>query len=149
MGNVLYVGNLSYDMTEVSVRDVFNSAVSVKLITDHETGRSRGFAFIEYANNADAALVLEQLNGKEINGRRIRINEAKPRFGEKRNYTVEHIKSSVPTPIYTIGVDNNISNIYPPHEEISPDDNTSRNIVRKRRRNKIKKKRYDNDENND
>ena len=78
----IYVGNLSYGMSEDELRDAFGAfgeVSSVKILMDRETGRSRGFAFVEMANNSEAEKAIAQLNGKDIGGRALRINEARPR----------------------------------------------------------------------
>jgi RNA recognition motif-containing protein len=78
MATKLYVGNLSFDATEDSVRELFSQygeVSSVKLITDKDTGRPRGFGFVEM-ENADKAM--EELNDKEFEGRKLKVNEAKP-----------------------------------------------------------------------
>ena len=82
----LYVGNLSWSSTEDDVRDLFSSigeTYSVAVITDRETGRSRGFGFVEMSDE-DARNAISQLNGKDFNGRPLRINEAMDRRGGHR-----------------------------------------------------------------
>ena len=81
----IYVGNLAYSVTEDQLRDAFSQfgAVSrVNLIIDRETGRSKGFAFVEMDDNSEAEAAIKELNDKDIGGRKIRVNEAKPR-GER------------------------------------------------------------------
>ncbi len=76
----LYVGNLPWSMTEVQLRDSFaehGEVISAKIIEDRETGRSRGFGFVEMESGADEAI--QSLNGKEFDGRNIKVNVAKPR----------------------------------------------------------------------
>lgn len=78
----IYVGNLSYGMTEAELRDAFSAfgeVSSVKILSDRETGRSRGFGFVEMPNQSEAEAAIAQLNGKEVGGRALRINEARPR----------------------------------------------------------------------
>jgi RNA recognition motif-containing protein len=78
----IYVGNMSYQMTEDSLRAVFSEygeVSKVTLITDRETGRAKGFGFITMNNNEEARTAIEILNEKEIEGRTLRVNEAKPR----------------------------------------------------------------------
>jgi RNA recognition motif-containing protein len=78
----IYVGNLSYDATEDSVREafaVYGTVTSVNIITDRETGRSRGFAFVELAYTPVAAAAIEAINLQQIAGRAVTVNEAKPR----------------------------------------------------------------------
>ena len=78
----LYVGNLSYGTTEDELRECFTQAgtvVDVRIITDRETGRSRGFGFVEMADEAMAQAAIEQVNGQSLGGRELRVNEARPR----------------------------------------------------------------------
>ncbi len=78
----IYVGNLSYGMSEDELRDAFGAfgqVSSVKILMDRETGRSRGFGFVEMPNNSEAETAISQLNGKDVGGRALRINEARPR----------------------------------------------------------------------
>ncbi len=82
MGTKLYVGNLSYDVTENDLQDLFAQAgavTSVNLMQDRNTGRPRGFAFVEMANEADCAKAISMFNGKEVQGRALTVNEARPR----------------------------------------------------------------------
>ncbi len=77
----IYVGNLPWSATESEVRDVFSpygEVVSVSIVMDRETGRSRGFAFVEMPD-ADALRAIAESNGKDMNGRPLRINEAQER----------------------------------------------------------------------
>jgi RNA recognition motif-containing protein len=81
----IYVGNLSYGMTDSELRDAFaafGEVSSAKVLIDRETGRSRGFGFVEMPNQSEAEKAIAQLNGKDLGGRALRINEARPR--EKR-----------------------------------------------------------------
>ncbi len=78
----IYVGNLSYGMSEDELRDAFGAfgeVSSVKIRMDRETGRSRGFGFVEMPNQSEAEKAIAQLNGKDVGGRALRINEARPR----------------------------------------------------------------------
>lgn len=78
----IYVGNLSYSSTEESLRSHFEpygEVASVKVITDRETGRSRGFGFVEMPNSDEAQKAIEALDGKELDGRALRVNEARPK----------------------------------------------------------------------
>jgi len=78
----IYVGNLSYGMTEDELRDAFSEygdVSSVKILSDRETGRSRGFGFVEMPNQSEGEAAVAQLNGKELGGRTLRVNEARPR----------------------------------------------------------------------
>jgi cold-inducible RNA-binding protein len=77
----LYVGNLSFNTTSQDLSTLFGEIGPVEssnLIEDRETGRSRGFAFIEMSNKADGETAISQLNGKEVDGRELKVNEAKP-----------------------------------------------------------------------
>ena len=78
----IYVGNLSWTADENELRDAFaahGEVTSLQVITDRETGRSRGFAFVEMANDAEAKDAISAMNNKEIDGRQLKVNEAKPR----------------------------------------------------------------------
>lgn len=82
MGTKLYVGNLSFRTTADELRDAFASVGSVEsasVIEDRDTGRSRGFAFVEMATAEEATAAIEQFNGKDFGGRNLTVNEAKPR----------------------------------------------------------------------
>jgi cold-inducible RNA-binding protein len=81
MSAKIYVGNLSFNSTEQDLEDMFGefgTVQSVKVIEDRETGRSRGFAFVEMSSNEEAQSAIAGLNGREIDGRPLTINEAKP-----------------------------------------------------------------------
>ncbi|MEQ1722578.1 MAG: RNA-binding protein [Pseudobdellovibrio sp.] len=81
MGKKIYVGNLSFNMDEGSLNDIFaafGTVESAKIITDRESGRSKGFAFVEMASDSDAATAIEKLNGSEQLGRAMNVSEAKP-----------------------------------------------------------------------
>jgi RNA recognition motif-containing protein len=83
----IYVGNLSYGMSEDELRDAFGAfgaVSSVKILMDRETGRSRGFGFVEMPNQSEAETAIAQLNGKDLGGRALRINEARPREQQRR-----------------------------------------------------------------
>lgn len=78
----IYVGNLSYGMSEDELRQAFSAhgeVSSAKILMDRETGRSRGFGFVEMPNQSEAEAAIAQLNGKDVGGRPLRINEARPR----------------------------------------------------------------------
>jgi len=78
----LYVGNISFDTTEQRLRQVFEefgTVTSARLITDRDTGRPRGFGFVEMAEQSEGLDAIEQLNDKEIDGRRLVVNEARPK----------------------------------------------------------------------
>ncbi len=83
MGKRLYVGNLSFQTTEDGLRDAFGidgrEVTDVKIMLERDTGRSRGFAFVEMATDEDAASAVEAMNGAEVDGRPLRVNEAQPR----------------------------------------------------------------------
>ena len=82
MGTKLYVGNLSFRTTSEELRDAFAAAGTVdsaSVIEDRDTGRSRGFAFVEMATPEEAAAAIEQFNGMDFGGRNLTVNEAKPR----------------------------------------------------------------------
>ena len=93
----LYVGNLPYTMTKDEVSELFSSyeTSDVKLITDRETGRSRGFAFVTFVNKNDAASALKDMEGKEIDGREltVKFSEVRPQ-GEKRSFGGDRPKKS-------------------------------------------------------
>jgi RNA recognition motif-containing protein len=78
----IYVGNLSYKMTEGELEAVFGqfgTVLSAKIVMDRDTNRSKGFAFVEMEDEAAAQEAIEQLNNKDIGGRSLRVNEARPR----------------------------------------------------------------------
>ncbi len=82
MGRRLYVGNLSFSTTELDLRDAFGQAGTVaeaKIVMDRETGRPRGFAFVEMSSDQEAQNAIAQLNGRELDGRTIKVNEAEER----------------------------------------------------------------------
>lgn len=83
----IYVGNLSYQATEEDVRQAFaahGEVTSVNIITDRETGRSRGFAFVEMPNDGEAKDAIQNVNLTEIAGRRVTVNEARPKSDRPR-----------------------------------------------------------------
>ena len=78
----IYVGNLPYQITEDELRTAFEEygeVASVKIIIDRETGRSKGFAFVEMNDDAQGGSAIEELDGAELLGRTLRVNEARPR----------------------------------------------------------------------
>jgi cold-inducible RNA-binding protein len=78
----LYVGNMTYDTTEEQLRTMFTEAgavVSVDVIKDRDTGQAKGFAFITMGSQADAAKAITMFNGKDVSGRPLTVNTAKPR----------------------------------------------------------------------
>ncbi|HEY0546435.1 MAG TPA: RNA-binding protein [Pyrinomonadaceae bacterium] len=82
MSTKLYVGNLSFRTTSDDLKETFSQAGTVEsasVIEDRETGRSRGFGFVEMATPEEAAAAIEQFNGKELAGRNLTVNEAKPK----------------------------------------------------------------------
>lgn len=82
MNNRLFVGNLSWNSSEDSLRDAFSKAgevVSVNVITDRMSGRSKGFGFVEMATDENATAAIEMWNDKEIDGRSIKVSVARPR----------------------------------------------------------------------
>jgi RNA recognition motif-containing protein len=92
MAKKIYVGNMSYDTTEGTLRELFaahGEVVSVSMITDRDTGRPRGFAFVEMASDAAANAAISALDGQSIDGRTLKVNEARPptqRGGGDRSY---------------------------------------------------------------
>lgn len=81
MGKKLYVGNLPYSATEQVLTDTFaqcGTVESVKIITDRDTGRSKGFGFVEMASDAEAEAVINKFNGADYDGRALTVNEARP-----------------------------------------------------------------------
>jgi RNA recognition motif-containing protein len=85
MGRRLYVGNLAYGATEQDLRDIFSEAggsvTDVKVVLDRDTGRSRGFAFVEMSTDAEAAQAIEVMNGRDLQGRALNVSEARERSG--------------------------------------------------------------------
>ena len=82
MSTKLYVGNLAFQTTSQELQEMFAQAGTVEsasVVEDRETGRSRGFAFVEMSTSEEAAAAIDQFNGKEIGGRALKVNEAKPR----------------------------------------------------------------------
>ena len=82
MAKKLYVGNLSYDTTEDELNKLFSEfgeIVSVAIITDKFSGKSKGFGFVEMAKDEEAAEAIKQLNDKDVGGRNLRVNEARPK----------------------------------------------------------------------
>jgi RNA recognition motif-containing protein len=82
MDNKLYVGNLSYSTSESGLESLFGQAgtvTSVQIIKDRETGRSKGFGFVEMSTEEEAQKAISQFNGKEVDGRELKVNIARPR----------------------------------------------------------------------
>ena len=78
----LFVGNMSFQTTDSDLQalfEPFGEITRIQVMTDRDTGRSRGFAFVEMANDEDAAKAIAALNGKEVNGRALNVNEARPK----------------------------------------------------------------------
>jgi cold-inducible RNA-binding protein len=94
MGNKLYVGNLAYSIDDSALQQLFaphGTVSSAKVITDRDTGRSKGFGFVEMGSDQEAQAAIAAVNGKEIDGRALTVNEARPKpeggrggFGGKR-----------------------------------------------------------------
>ncbi|MDR1466093.1 MAG: RNA-binding protein [Treponema sp.] len=88
MAKKLYVGNLSYSTNEDGLRNLFNqfgTVVSVKVIFDRETGNSKGFGFVEMASDSETTAAIAGANGKDVDGRQIRVNEAMDRPRRERS----------------------------------------------------------------
>ncbi len=84
----LYVGNLPFSVQEEDLKELFSeygSVTSVQLIIDRETGRSKGFGFVELSDDDEAANAIEELNGKDFSGRAVIVNEARPREPRDNN----------------------------------------------------------------
>jgi RNA recognition motif-containing protein len=87
MAKKIYVGNLSFQTTETDLTDMFGEigqVESVQIITDRDTGRSKGFGFVQMTDDAAAEKAIAQLNGKEVGGRNLTVNEARPM--QKRDF---------------------------------------------------------------
>ena len=82
MAKKLYVGNLAFQTTSQDLQDLFGqvgTVESAQIIEDRDTGQSKGFAFVEMSTDDEAAAAIEQFNGKEVSGRTLKVNEARPR----------------------------------------------------------------------
>jgi cold-inducible RNA-binding protein len=92
MNSKLYVGNMSFKTTEADLRDAFGqfgSVTDVYIATDRETGRPRGFAFVTFSTDTESKLAAEKMNGVDLGGRQLTVNEARPKEemgGGSRNY---------------------------------------------------------------
>jgi len=85
----IFVGNLSYNSTEGDLRSMFEAYGSVErvsVVTDRDTGQARGFAFVEMSENAEGNAAINGLNGADLNGRALNVNEARPRPERGSNY---------------------------------------------------------------
>ncbi len=82
MGKKLYVGNLPYSVSDSDLQQMFEAhgtVVSAQVIMDRDTGRSKGFGFVEMSSDAEAQAAVDAMNGKDINGRPLTVNEARPK----------------------------------------------------------------------
>jgi RNA recognition motif-containing protein len=82
MGRKLYVGNLPYSATETSLREAFSASGtvdSVNLITDRDSGQSKGFGFVEMSSDREAQAAIQAMNGATLDGRQLKVSEAKPK----------------------------------------------------------------------
>jgi RNA recognition motif-containing protein len=89
MGKKLYVGNLSYSVDSSALEQMFGAygkVESAQVITDRDTGRSKGFGFVEMSSDSEAQAGIAALNGKENDGRALTVNEAKPREDRPRSF---------------------------------------------------------------
>src|SRR4051812_46739151 len=91
MNSKLYVGNMSFKTTEADLRDAFGqfgSVTDVYIANDRETGRPRGFAFVTFSTDTESKLAAEKMNGTDLDGRQLTVNEAKPKeeMGGNRSY---------------------------------------------------------------
>jgi cold-inducible RNA-binding protein len=87
MSTKLYVGNLSYNTTEETLRSAFAESGTVEsavVVTDRDTGRARGFGFVEMSSGEEAKSAISRLNGSEVDGRALTVNEARPRAPRER-----------------------------------------------------------------
>ena len=88
MSAKLFVGNLSFETTSDEIRDLFSEVGAVdscQVITDRDTGRSKGFGFVEMNTKADAIAAREKLNGQDLHGRSLKVDEAKPKTDSRAN----------------------------------------------------------------
>ena len=88
MGKKLYVGNLTFDVTDSELSklfEAFGNVESAQVIIDRDTGRSKGFGFVEMASEQEAKAAIEALNGKDVNGRSLTVNEARPKTESGRS----------------------------------------------------------------
>ena len=88
MGKNLYVGNLSYDVTDSSLEELFSphgTVDSAKVVMDRDTNRSKGFGFVEMSTDEEAQAAINALDGRDCGGRNLKVNEAKPRTHSNGN----------------------------------------------------------------
>lgn len=88
MSMKLYVGNLSFSTSDADLNDIFTEAgtiESARIITDRDTGQSRGFGFVEMSSRSEGEAAITAINGKEINGRILKVTEAKPQESRSDN----------------------------------------------------------------
>jgi cold-inducible RNA-binding protein len=81
MGKKLYVGNLPYSATDASIGDLFGqhgTVTSARIVMDRDSGRSKGFGFVEMSSDAEAETAIAKMNGAEVDGRQLNVNEARP-----------------------------------------------------------------------
>ena len=89
MSMKLYVGNLSFETSSSDLQQLFATSGTVEsatVVEDRETGRSRGFGFVEMSSKEEGAAAMQEFNGKEVNGRSLKVNEAKPRENRGGGY---------------------------------------------------------------
>ena len=102
MGSTVYVGNMGQEMTEERLKELFEThgdVVDVRVVTDHYTGRQRGFAFVDMATDAAANSAILDMNGQTVDGRQLTVAEAKPRrkihpMGEPNQTTTKEVSST-------------------------------------------------------
>ena len=93
MGKKIYVGNLAFSATESTMNDLFSqhgTVESCRLITDRDTGRSKGFGFVEMSTDEEAEKAISSLNGHELDGRALTVNEARPQAPRSSTYGGSH-----------------------------------------------------------
>ncbi len=84
VSNKVFVGGLSWDTSDASLREAFEQfgpVVEAKVITDRDTGRSRGFGFVTFESESEAQAAIQEMDGRELDGRQVRVNEAQDRRG--------------------------------------------------------------------
>jgi RNA recognition motif-containing protein len=89
MSTKLYVGNISFNTSNQDLIELFSGAgtvTSANIIEDRETGRSRGFGFVEMSSSEEAQNAITEFNGKEVDGRALKVNEAKPQSNDRGGY---------------------------------------------------------------